>query len=148
MTDFYPTDRPRWQTDQRYVDPLPAKVRAVVDRWGLVEQDQPNPEPRPGNRPIHTSAIRLWTGGRSTRDGNYADDGYDWKAMAAESGWPANSRYGDWPIVVECLKAFPSAVAGEGPTRFFRFTYLEGSVYLAEYRTSNQLLDYAWKADL
>ena len=119
------------------------EVQTVIDRWAMAKQADPNPTPRPGNRAIHTTALRVWIGHRSTVDGGYADDGYDWMALAAESGWKAAARYGDWPMVVEAIRSFPDV----RPTRFFRFTYLEGSVYLAEYQTMGQLVNDLWRSD-
>jgi hypothetical protein len=121
---------------------IPDVVQRLIDLRQLDEQAQPNPEPRPGNRAVHTTATRLWTGGRSGHD-RYLDDGYDLiTEIEATFGWRPSADYGDWPMVVEYLRSWH---LGGRDYRHFRLTYLEGSVYLAEYATSRDMLADAWK---
>jgi hypothetical protein len=114
---------------------LPPAAQAVLDRFGLTEEPDPNPAPRAGERATHQRARRLWMG---TAQG--IDDGYRWIEAVHELGWRANPGYGDWPLVVECFRAAdpdpdPEADPDAAPRRrrSMRLTYLERTVYLALY---------------
>ena len=83
---------------------LPAKIAALIEQRQLVEADQPNPEPRPG-QPRHPHQrhppVDRWPAGR----GCYLDDGYDLITEIADLlGWRPVAEYGDWPMVVEWLR--------------------------------------------
>ena len=126
---------------------LPEPVALAVAALDLTEQADPNPTPRPGNRPVHTTATRLWTGGRSIAVGGaWLDDGYDFIRAAGTLGWKPDGRYGDWPMVVECLKSTPPTEA-DPHRRFWRLTYIEGGTYLAEYANTPDLIEDAWRPD-
>jgi hypothetical protein len=111
---------------------VPPAVRQLIDRFELVDSDQPNPTPQPGERAIHRQATRLWTGGALG-----CDDGHDCIVVVAELvGWKPNPNYGDWPLVVEWLNVHDPKDDPDSSGRFFRYyrlTYLDRAVYLAEY---------------
>jgi hypothetical protein len=111
---------------------VPPLAQALISRFQLAEREVANPLPRPGERTVHRQAIRLWTG---TALG--CDDGYDFiTAVDQLGGWRTDPGFGDWPQVVEYLRVHDPKEDPEGSGRFFRYyrlTYLERSVYLAEY---------------
>ncbi len=85
---------------------IPPAAQAIINRFELVEQPQPNPQPRQGERATHTAATRLWTG--SARG---VDDGHEWMEHVAELGWRVSRE------VMEQLDAegrliFPSSPEG------------------------------------
>jgi hypothetical protein len=121
---------------------VPELVQRLLDRFRLVESDQPNPTPRAGERGTHRQAVRRWTG---TALG--CDDGYDWMTVIAALGWTPNPNFGDWPCVVECLKVHDPKDDPDESGRFFRYyrlTYLERSVHLAEYAHYQTAKQDAW----
>jgi hypothetical protein len=112
---------------------LPPAAQAVLDRFQLTEEPDPNPTPRAGEWATHRRARRLWTG-----PAQGIDDGYRWIEAVAELGWRANPSYGDWPFVAECFRpadADPEDNPEAPPParRWMRLTYLERTVYLALY---------------
>ncbi len=123
---------------------IPPAAQAIINRFELVEQPQPNPQPHQGERATHTAATRLWTG--SARG---VDDGCEWMEHVAEFGWRVDPHYGDWPLVVECLRVHDPRDDAPQTGRLFRYmrlTYLEGSVYLALYDSYRAARDDAWPA--
>jgi hypothetical protein len=122
---------------------VPEPVQRLLDRFELAEQPDPNPPPRRGERGTHRQAARLWIG---TALG--CDDGHDFMTVVVELvGWKPNPNYGDWPLVVEWLKVHDPKTDPDESGRFFRYyrlTYLERSVYLAEYRSWQAARQDAW----
>jgi hypothetical protein len=124
---------------------VPPPAQAIIERFGLVEQANPNPAARPGERAVHTAAARLWVGPAAG-----VGDGYGWMQEIAPLGWRPNTTFGDWPAVVECLRVHDPKDDPAESGRWFvylRLTYLEGGVYLAFYSASRAARDDAWQSE-
>lgn len=138
-------------TDPQVPTWTPPRMQDLIRQLDLTEQADPNPTPRAGERPIHTTAVRLWTGGRTFADGAYIDDGYSFiEQIVTRFGWKPNPHYGDWPMVVEFLRVHDPKDDPDESGRFFRWyrlTYVEGGVYLAEYHEIDAARKDAWQPE-